>query len=827
MTQIIKHKQVAKDNIFKRDVNALAAVTKFTKDPRHEDKRDYPDFSAVKAILDSTTQAQTDAKNILEVNPELEMAGQILTACIVSPNDLGSASLHWSTSDIVGDSELTDKLLNYVKDFFVNTYKLEDKIEDWIYKALFTNGSFPITIIPESSLDEIINGPNHNPHKFSFEDAKTQLSDVFEERKKKYLEQVKSPGGLAASLESDIPFNKKPNVKSAAVGTVSMTCDVSKLRLGQFNHMHRRNEATSTLMTSFEADVKYDLDSDGKISKQQLASMFHARKANGANPYVKVKTSDQTSRANIGHGMAMFLPPESVAPVISPGNPENALGYLVLLDENKNPISRGRSSNYFDMMRSQATQQSETIGAVHGHLMGQNINRSDVTSRTVDMLFREFSSQVSSDALGRLRDGLYSEEVEMGDNNEFFKIMFTRTLQRNNTEILYIPAELMVYFAFNYNDEGVGLSLLEKNKMLSSLKSVIKFSNAMTNMHNAVPRRNYNVEFDETDEDPDKTAMKIMHNVATGMSNGYPFAHTNPASIINSMLMAGCNFNFTGHPEYNDTKVEVEEVRNERQVVDREYEDAVGNDLLQGLRMIPELVNSSTTVDFASELTNRNLMYNKTVKSNQKISNEHLLDFVTKYTLNSGTLTSDLLKIISQHKVQKDSKMVEEFENETKRELETKEQEGDGKRTTVMEYYLQFLERLRVALPSPEETKVSNQLQLFDAYSQAIEQAVGKILTNERLQVILGDEARDYVEPIREMVVSYLLRNYMSKNNIFPELMEVLNLEDGEKLKDIEHTYNQQSGFEKALFKLIKESQVKDRGEDSESSTGDDANSFY
>ena len=128
--------------------------------------------------------------------------------------------------------------------------------------------------------------------------------------------------------------------------------------------------------------------------------------------------------------------------------------------------------------------------------------------------------------------------------------MLARHLKKENTQVLFIPEQLMTYISYNYNEQGVGISLLEKNKMLTSLKSVVTFANAMTNMHNAVPRMSYEVTFDETDQAPEESLDKVMHALMRGKSNAYPFNQTDPVSIVQSILMASIDISVTRGGEY-------------------------------------------------------------------------------------------------------------------------------------------------------------------------------------------------------------------------------------------------------------------------------------
>ena len=69
-----------------------------------------------------------------------------------------------------------------------------------------------------------------------------------------------------------------------------------------------------------------------------------------------------------------------------------------------------------------------------------------------------YQDVVEADLLARLRNGIYSSSAKIASNQEIFRIMLSRSLAGDMTQVLWVPKELLTYVAFEYDEDGVKLS---------------------------------------------------------------------------------------------------------------------------------------------------------------------------------------------------------------------------------------------------------------------------------------------------------------------------------------------------------------------------------
>ena len=157
-----KHIRVPASRLVDENPTAAAMLSKLTK-PRtkesvgvntggHNIKKGNLD-SLSKTISDKTT----DAENMMLMFPDLKLAAQILVSLIISPTDMMSTEILYTTKKPLFNSELTTALLATLKTEMNEQYNFTNDLYDMIYSILFKEGSDIRTIIPEAGVDELIN----------------------------------------------------------------------------------------------------------------------------------------------------------------------------------------------------------------------------------------------------------------------------------------------------------------------------------------------------------------------------------------------------------------------------------------------------------------------------------------------------------------------------------------------------------------------------------------------------------------------------------------------------------------------------------------------
>src|SRR5574343_1128803 len=120
-----------------------------------------PDEMILRSISDTTTANIMDTKSIFQMLPDLELAEQILISSILSPKDMITVDLQYTVTHGSMESEFSAPLLRIIADHWDRNYKINEKLEEWLSDILFHKGSHHIAIIPEGSVDALINAGTH------------------------------------------------------------------------------------------------------------------------------------------------------------------------------------------------------------------------------------------------------------------------------------------------------------------------------------------------------------------------------------------------------------------------------------------------------------------------------------------------------------------------------------------------------------------------------------------------------------------------------------------------------------------------------------------
>lgn len=805
-----------------------------------------PSLHTAQSIAMSTTQSMNDIDNIFEVLPDTELAMQILVSSILSPNDMRRPELTWSVDDCELPAPLVGSLIEVIRAYFEDDYKIKKELPKWLEHALFLTGSFPVAIIPESSLDDLINNRN-----VSTESIKQQLDSnlvckslgLLGNKAKGGKDSKRRSTGLESLLNAD-PNPNEYDSKSEIDGNVFITDHFGTLKLPQLAkriveakvHEKISQRLNGSLTVATEALQQTIPEGQQRMTLGDIERSFYGNRNTGLKQVAVVKTAEQASRATIGHPLAMKLPSDAVIPVHVPGDPESHVGYFILLDEFGNPLSNAKASSYYReiaSMRSSNTHKSATSNTLQQlKVLSKGLNCPDNTG--FQEMAEIYGKALERDLLERLRSGIYGDNVEIAHVEDIYQVMLARSAASMRTQMLYVPAALMLYVAFDYNKLGIGRSLLEKSKTLASIRAILLFANTMAAIKNSTNQRKISIELDPDDPEPDRTVETLMTELAKVQSQAFPIATTHPMDIVNGIRNAATNIVVKGNPLMPEVSVDVEDRAGTRVMVDSELDETMKNRFLSSLGLTPELVDSSTDVEFAAEIINRNLMFTKRLAIAQETTEGFITEFVRKYTDNSGKLKYDMIRCIQQYLADQ-SKTPEAIEKDDGTSfpadalVDAKNQGVVRERDpavmtdyTVSEMIAHFLESLQVALPKPDDTKLDNQIEMMNAYAQALDVVIPYYVNQETLEQLLGDEGRDYVEPVIQMVRGYFMRDFIAKNNILPELQDLIakpNIEE-EPINILESHIEHANGLAIVLKTLIEKLKKKNNPEASEEDDG-------
>lgn len=797
-----------------------------------------PATHSLGALSSTITSSINDSENILATLPDTELTMLVVVSSIMSPNDMRNGELTWSYDFNKISPELGGKLLDYLKKYFEDDYLIKKKLPKAIENALFKTGSYPMVVIPESSVDDMINGKTA----ISTESIKAILDDKFI---------TKSKGILGPGISKDGNKMASSGIESMLKNNFGVHTGTSEF--DEFVHVTDNLDALKIPLI-FEQKRKIALRS--KLAGAGLESLYdtgnleislNRNRALTNKEMMRVMPSSKASRAPIGHPMVIISPSDAMIPATSPSSPEDHLGYYMLLDELGYPLSNATDSNYYQQLQNKASEKPDDATSAmlkRSRFLQEGSYRSTQDDRTLDALSQAYAKMLEMDLLERLRNGIYGEAVELQRPEEIYRIMFARLCAGQRTQILYIPAELVTYFAYDYNNLGIGVGLLEKSKFLASIRSMLTYANVMGQMSNSVPRRNITITLDEDDLEPEKTVNLVLGEYQRVNNGSLPFDGGRPLDVINGIRNANTSVNVVGNPMFPETNIAVDDVSLNRQSIDMSLDEDMAKRHGMALGVTPDLIDSTATIEFAVQQLNSNLLFTKRIAMQQEVTSGHIKDHIHKYTINSGTLMAGMIRIIREFREGEEtitatsaalsdtkdllagldelpdtsapdvvdpnappgtvpapaaapapvadeppasddpySLLDVKLDFNAKREEEQLDSTSDvDKAMDELGIIDGFLETVSITLPPPDSTKIANQMDAYNQFSQAVEATLPAYVSEELLAYKYGDAGRESAPLVITMIKGFFLRQYLSQNNIMPEL-KALVASDGDDVK--------------------------------------------
>lgn len=835
-----------------------ATIGKLARDPHGTSRGSkgiqIPDNRVLGHVANKTIGNINDARNGFQVLPDMDYARQIIVSATISPGDLTETKVLYSVNNDDLDTNLTGPMLREVQTFFDDTYRITKLLPTILSDVLFEKGSYPILIMPESSIDQIINSDQYKGA--SMESAVASLENhlreevgadgiyvpwgalgfpsqtnkgagvSFESLTKEELTKYShivfpsmesnDQGNvtrknacdalnlIAANREKNFVVTDNPNIlKRPMVLETKRKIAIRRIYGGKLRGGLKRTSSTPQPNPAAGQSILYDGKSVKLATGFESASLEDARKPTTLNevesafysqrryqhiPVQPVLTKSQVGAETYGHPIVMHLSPEAVIPIHVPGNPAEHVAYYVLLDINGNPLSVTAHDNYYDDIRNQLNSNdqfsSQMLQTARRGMEGQGT----INNEIIDEMTRIHSDTIESDLLARLRAGVMDGEYNLSRTDHISQVMFSRHLKGQKTIMLYVPAEMMTYIAFDYNEYGVGKSLLEDAKILTSIRSALMLANTLATLNNAAGGKTIAITLDPKDENPAETVEFLLSEHAKVNSEGFAriIGQTHPLGLADQIQNHGVNVMVEGNSRYPETKFDVSSRDGTAKPVDLDLEKTMRDRHYQVFGLSSELADGINEADFATTVVQKNLMLLKRVIHNQDKLEPFLCDFVRQYTLNSGILL-DLLRAI----VEENKKFL-----------------PDGKKSSadVDEFIHDFIMALEASLPRPEVNDIAKQMEAFDAYTAGLEKIVSVYLSEEMFITDANVGVEDILPAVKANIISEFQRRWLRARNIMSEvdIFSTMDEEDAPAFDFLEVSQNHLEGLTNSLMKYMK-----------------------
>ena len=750
----------------------------------------------VQKISDETANSINDAEALMQLLPDLKQGRQIRISSILSPNDLITSEMTVSVEETALDSSLVSKMLAYVTNLVEREYRVKEILGPILNDVLFDKGSYPIMVLPESAIDNVINSDTH----VNME----SLAGEFNRNTK----QLNFRGILGPSnAELERINSKRVSVENGVYGMLGMealTIDVNRTSSGTIVEVSEGTDANSVtkplLTVTDNTDIlKLPLVQE-KVAKDRLAeaqnvpsellshskieSLFYKDRHYKWTPVAAVKPLSRLEKPTVGHPLVMVLPPESVIPVHVPGNPSEHVGYFVVLDPTGHPINRAEFQNFYSDMSQNITQNRDMVTQLISQTRRAWVGNSSNNQMESEELIAAYTRMVENDLLERLKNGVYGESVHIARPTEIYRIMLARALSRMKTQMLYVPKSLLTYIAFEYTFRGIGKSAVEDSKILGSMRAMLLFANTMAEIKNSVQHVTLNIELDPEDPNPSRTVEYYLHEYAKNRQSSFPIGASNPLDIVNFLQNAGLNVVVSGHEGYPVTSMKAEDVKSDRVEVNTALMEDFENRHLQAIGVPPQSAKDASNVEFATVVTHQNLLFAKQTIQDQELLMSQVTEHVRIFCRNSGTVLSEL------------GKMVEEYKVNAPEALKTK---------SNLVFIATFLSALKLSLPSPNTASIEKLSEEFNTYSDALDKGIAAYIDSSFLNNSNMGEVANVLEPLKAAIKAHFQRKWMRENGYLSELDSLVQWDSktGKGLNLLRETSLHADSLSKALMPFV------------------------
>lgn len=732
-------------------------------DPRHHYV--ITDPLGMQRISKESAQNTIDSDAIMQVLPDMEHVVQILVGTILNPKDMSQSDMNILVRENAFSSEMTRGLLEVITDHFKHDYKIDDRLDKVLEQIIAGQGASIQVVLPENSLDLIINGER----KLSLEDFDSVYKRFNQNR----------PLGL---LGPGIEYDNKGKVVTRNVSTVSIEhlsgkqlesalsvgCRDSGITISDnFNLLKnpewnktRRSINVSNMLKRDAVSLEDSYDRNSGLTPEQVEQLYRRNEGRYQQTIV-VERPEYLQKPSAGHPLVIDLPTSSTIPVFIPGKPHEHVGYFVLIDRYGRPLTWDTPTDYYGELRTNfnnkygSTDNSSELLRITKEALGAGDTRNAIE---IEKLHQSYNSIIEADLKKRLATGAYREEFDLGFTEEIQRIMFSRHLKNQQTQIIYIPQELTVYIAFYYDHNGVGTSMLARSKILANMRSVLLFAETMAGVRNAVGRKKVSINLDPTDPDKTQTISDIQQLILESGRRGFPIGAPDPAHTLDYLNRAGYDFSINANSDdFHQMSVDYDDYNTQIQAGNPDLQDRLKKMHYSAMGCPPEKVDPENGAEFAVSIVQNDLLMARRVKNYQKVFCEGQTKFIQTYTRNSSVLVNRLL----------------EYVKENEKAIPSEYSGNSG-----MELIEDFIEALEVRLPQPDTSRIENLMTQLEAYDQlltkVLEQYVTPDLFPEEMMVKEG-----HIDRVTEIVKAHFMRLYIQENNILPEVGVLYEMESG------------------------------------------------
>lgn len=815
--------------IVRKNPRIAAGVSKLiapnrTKRPRamdHNANLATPDSYGIRETSRTLIEDQRDARTLIGMMPDIEMSMNVKTAAILNPRDLTTVELTYAAPETKMDGLLSNGLIDLIRTYFTDVHRITPQLSKILKNAMFLKGAHPIAVIPENTLDALINAPNTasleseikpflsadfnfkligqiGPSKHQLKSAHsttirtlrsplqigTQVSletyavnDSSHRALTLYWDEKDptSKDKVNKRVESDdlITFHDNPNLlkmpllREKIVKQRIAESYYPEVDLPDFDDEEKIQNQLSTEALAIENQIR-------KITLDQAESIVYKKRTLETRTAVLAKSQDSTLRVSVSEPLIIDLPYEACFPVITQGEEDKPVAFIILIDRNTGNFVTDR---YTDQQLREMAKMHNPGGSSFSSAMISRVDQllgSDQAGMGATQYYNnhmEYCSRVSgeiteADFVDRIFNGASGRKVSIGDLHNLGRIMLARRFAEQGTEILFLPREIVSYFAFYHRKDGIGESLIEQMKPMLAMRLALMMANLLGELKNSIGRTKIHCTLDEDDADPLETKEKIIDELIRSrqLFANFPTRVQGPGDVLNYLAGAGLEFTWEEHPRLPNIKIDVDYDNTNHSLPSTTLEELYQKRSIWKFGIPPEQIDAALGPDFAVQAINSNVMWAKQILQDQMLFSEQITEHVKRIIRATPSLRGEMIKLVNRN-----LKHVK-FDKITDPETIS----PNLKRDISIKLVDEFIDGLTTSLPAPNSVTHRNQIEAISDYEELIKKCMAFHISPEFLtEEMVGVNIADRTEMLSASIIAVMMRRFMGQHGIAPELSDL------------------------------------------------------
>ena len=720
--------------------------------------------SYLKEVMDMAEEVIEDIRALYAMNPEIPLAKSILVSSIISPNDFQTDSI-LVTCQIDGlSSEIQQDLNEYLAKLFNDELKFASRLEKWLGNALFDYGASPVLVIPRVNTKLLAARDNYVKYKVTGDKKYIEDIDISAEGfigiaevvdttlsmeselivcSDDAIDMVITDNEIHAAIEAAVPKVKdRSNPKNKNVVQTAASKVKSEVN-------KKLKEVSSNIIISTDVSCVND-NSELKNKLGKIEEQVGAQFKNLSGQGDMMLLSDEGIEDD--YCAILETPPSATIPITVPGAPSRHIGYFLVTDYHGRPMNIKNK-----LARDGST--DNIIGEMTDTMFGGNYLGSLIKSISEkdkhNMMSNIFGIAISNmmkrtfSKITDLDEGV--EEISIDDHEAITNCLLYTMMSNQKIKLVFVPASLMTYYAFEYKDNGMGKSLIEDLSYLLSLRTSLIISKTLATMREAEDNKTVEVEIQDTDTNIEETLATVKELF---IRKRYPKFSNNPHIATRELIGHAVSVVPSSIPGISDKLgVQVNDNAPSSASPDSEILDYLDEMISVGFGVPPSAINKMKEEEYAVSVATNNLFFSNNIRRKQSVVVECNNKLAANYIRYNSDVKDKILEILKDSVLNKDA------------------QDRDVSNMQLV------LSNLNLGLASPKMSATKAQMEELDSFMDLVDKVVERVY-NDDMYGIDDRDAAESIKSIRTLIKSDSVREFIHSSG----LANMFNIPDTEDL---------------------------------------------